>query len=93
MSTIHFILIVFGALLSRGLRPAGGLELPAFRLQCGPTEFACHDGIKCVPVTRICDSAPDCFDGSDEPLDCPRNVPCRAGQFSCALSGKCIPVE
>ena len=64
--------------------------------KCGPEQFACADGSRCIPATAYCDLSPDCADGSDEPPECPeyptrRVGDCREGHFSCRETNKCIP--
>ena len=58
-------------------------------LGCGPEEFSCLDGSKCIPSRWFCDTSVDCLDGSDEPSSCPEPT-CQEGQFSCKLSGKIV---
>ena len=33
---------------------------------CAGNEFACADGLYCVPSRWVCDDESDCYDGSDE---------------------------
>lgn len=42
---------------------------PSLALKYQPLDdsFACLDGLKTVPFTRVNDDFCDCFDGSDEP--------------------------
>lgn len=37
---------------------------------CGTDEFLCKDKLKCVSKDVICDGTLDCFDRSDEELNC-----------------------
>lgn len=39
-------------------------------VQCSEQQFACLDGLKCIPKSHWCDYSPDCLDASDEPQDC-----------------------
>ncbi len=58
---------------------------------CGPDQFPCADGEKCIPLKWFCDHSPDCLDGSDEPDTCPGETECKEGHFQCRKSKKCIP--
>ena len=46
----------------------------------GPENFACSDGLRCIPAHWKCDSSPDCADLSDEPFDC-RKLPLLRSEF------------
>ena len=53
--------------------------------ECNPEiEFSCASG-GCINATWVCDSEPDCSDGSDE-----QNCTCSEDQFTCT-DGSCIP--
>ncbi|ENN72968.1 hypothetical protein D910_09484 [Dendroctonus ponderosae] len=54
---------------------------------CEPHQFQCDSG-ECIPIIWHCNSQRDCKDGSDE--RCPVSR-CPAGQFTCAVSKKCLP--
>ncbi|XP_052547651.1 basement membrane-specific heparan sulfate proteoglycan core protein isoform X13 [Tympanuchus pallidicinctus] len=61
---------------------------------CEPNEFKCRNGHCALKLWR-CDGDNDCGDGSDE-TGCPTKVPgmpCRPDQFSCVVSGACIPAS
>lgn len=58
-------------------------------LNCKSHQFACHDGLACIPDTFQCDSTPDCLDGSDEGEHC-GSTDC-GDKFRCNSSGRCIP--
>ncbi|CAG9793153.1 unnamed protein product [Diatraea saccharalis] len=58
-------------------------------LVCGPSEWACADGSRCVPAAWRCDHRPHCPDASDE-INCTFNSTCGPGQFKCTSSGLCI---
>ncbi|XP_076069558.1 LDL receptor protein 1 isoform X2 [Oratosquilla oratoria] len=62
------------------LRPEG---------RCQEDEFACADGLKCIPKRWRCDYSPDCHDYSDETPDCPP-LTCQAEHFTCEVSGRCL---
>ncbi|XP_063881494.1 prolow-density lipoprotein receptor-related protein 1-like isoform X4 [Scylla paramamosain] len=64
------------------------MNLTTGGVQCTDQQFACHDGLKCIPKSHKCDFSPDCLDASDEPEDCPRRE-CRT--FTCNITGKCLP--
>jgi low-density lipoprotein receptor-related protein 1 (alpha-2-macroglobulin receptor) len=70
-------------------RSKNGTTTVSPALNCGPDQFACADGSKCITGRWYCDSSPDCLDGSDEPASCPAPT-CPPGQFTCARSAKCI---
>lgn len=36
---------------------------------CKVDEFACDRGTRCIPLNKVCDFVPDCFDDTDE-KDC-----------------------
>ncbi|XP_071956512.1 low-density lipoprotein receptor-related protein 6-like [Antedon mediterranea] len=56
-------------------------------LTCAPDNFACKSGdVECVPKTWLCDTDPDCEDGSDE-IGCDL---CADDEFACD-NGVCIP--
>ncbi|XP_031463807.1 basement membrane-specific heparan sulfate proteoglycan core protein isoform X6 [Phasianus colchicus] len=61
---------------------------------CEPNEFKCRNGHCALKLWR-CDGDNDCGDGSDE-TGCPTKMPgmpCRPDQFSCVVSGACIPAS
>ncbi|XP_040544695.1 basement membrane-specific heparan sulfate proteoglycan core protein isoform X11 [Gallus gallus] len=61
---------------------------------CEPNEFKCRNGHCALKLWR-CDGDNDCGDGSDE-TGCPTKVPgmpCGPDQFSCVVSGACIPAS
>ncbi|XP_072210311.1 basement membrane-specific heparan sulfate proteoglycan core protein isoform X3 [Excalfactoria chinensis] len=61
---------------------------------CEPNEFKCRNGHCALKLWR-CDGDNDCGDGSDE-IGCPTKVPgmpCGPDQFSCVVSGACIPAS
>ncbi|OXB60717.1 hypothetical protein ASZ78_006080, partial [Callipepla squamata] len=61
---------------------------------CEPNEFKCRNGHCALKLWR-CDGDNDCGDGSDE-SGCPTKVPgmpCGPDQFSCVVSGACIPAS
>ncbi|XP_077990482.1 uncharacterized protein LOC144444815 [Glandiceps talaboti] len=53
--------------------------------ECYPSEFACSDGLTCVPEIYICDGFPDCPNGEDE-------LTCTAPRFECEF-GRMIPMS
>ncbi|KPU78217.1 uncharacterized protein Dana_GF10200, isoform B [Drosophila ananassae] len=68
-----------GATAGSPSSPSSGLGKPA-NLQMGPNsapagcslaEFSCSNG-RCVPLSKYCNNANDCGDGSDEPRFCTR---------------------
>jgi hypothetical protein len=48
-----------------------------------PPSYACEDGLRVVPYALVCDSKPDCVDGSDE--DFCHYPPCPYGKLVCSL--------
>lgn len=48
--------------------PSEGSDVsdPSTTTSCNADEFACHDGLQCVPQTDFCNGLPQCNDGSDE---------------------------
>ena len=48
----------------------------------GPDQFACADGLRCIPANWRCDSSPDCADTSDEPPDCRKLMSIFQGLFN-----------
>ena len=63
---------------------------PSHSLSCSPQEFACADGLQCVPERWICDDYEDCNDGSDE-SESLCTPPCLPEMFACADGSQCIP--
>ncbi|XP_055343618.1 G-protein coupled receptor GRL101-like [Paramacrobiotus metropolitanus] len=57
------------------------------RPPCRPGEYRCRSG-QCIPSADVCNSRPDCIDGSDE-TSC-REHHCPAGTFQCRATGQCI---
>ncbi|CAG0918395.1 unnamed protein product [Notodromas monacha] len=55
--------------------------------RCSETQFQCKNG-DCVDKRRVCDSVPDCTDGSDE-----ESCKCADDEFRCVSDGKCIPMD
>ena len=52
-------------------------------VQCSSEEFACHDGTRCIPKSKVCNGYIECTDGSDtsaaqckfkDSLDSPYNL-------------------
>ena len=58
-------------------------------LSCQQDQFACADGLKCVPENYRCNGDKDCEDASDE-SDSRCTPPCSADRFACADGLKCI---
>ncbi|XP_003372138.1 putative Low-density lipoprotein receptor domain class A [Trichinella spiralis] len=59
---------------------------------CPSDHFRCHLDGKCIPLTWVCDSHPDCVDGSDELSNMCVKHPCNETEFSCK-NERCIPKE
>ncbi|KAK0044769.1 low-density lipoprotein receptor-like isoform X1 [Biomphalaria pfeifferi] len=57
-------------------------------LSCQANEFACKDNLLCIPNKWLCDIERDCYDGSDEQLNCPTDCS-HANQFQCK-NNECI---
>merc|ERR1719283_181813 len=55
-------------------------------LGCGVDEFVCRDK-GCVKHSQVCDSVPDCEDGSDEMEHCHCYL---RGMFACRSTGVCL---
>ncbi|KAK2087369.1 hypothetical protein P7K49_033276, partial [Saguinus oedipus] len=91
----HVVTRASHASVTHNWRVSGGLHgdsdlgpsFPAVPKTCSQDEFRCHDG-KCISKQFLCDSEPDCLDGSDE-VSCPV-VTCGPASFRCN-SSTCIP--
>ncbi|XP_064459482.1 basement membrane-specific heparan sulfate proteoglycan core protein-like isoform X3 [Ornithodoros turicata] len=63
-------------------------------LQCGPNQFKCDEGKRCVDESRRCDRRHDCIDRTDE-AHCPSppppaSVQCGRDQFLCDGGRRCV---
>ncbi|CAK9297288.1 unnamed protein product [Gordionus sp. m RMFG-2023] len=69
---------------------------------CYEDSVLCHDKLSCVAPEDICNGVLDCYDGSDEKLDCKSlegkfsqliaNEDCQGDEYKCATEG-CIPIS
>ncbi|KFD53736.1 hypothetical protein M513_05441 [Trichuris suis] len=60
---------------------------------CKPSQFACQNTFKCIPLWWRCDKQDDCGDGQDEMYFIPGGCPpfhCMPGEFACNNGTVCI---
>ncbi|KRX90216.1 Prolow-density lipoprotein receptor-related protein 1, partial [Trichinella pseudospiralis] len=86
------------AFAETGVFNIGTDELAPFSIvqgSCGPDQLFCDghiDNGKCIPKKWVCDQEYDCIDQTDEtPEKCPPRA-CSPEQFTCLLTGHCIPL-
>ncbi|XP_003371813.1 putative Low-density lipoprotein receptor domain class A [Trichinella spiralis] len=86
------------AFAETGVFSIGTDELAPFSIvqgSCGPDQLFCDghiDNGKCIPKKWVCDQEYDCIDQTDEtPEKCPPRA-CSPEQFTCLLTGHCIPL-
>ena len=75
-------------------KPSHTHQTPSIRsprsLSCRHDQFACTDGLICIPENYRCDGDDDCVNASDESVSlC--TPPCSDDMFACADGLKCIP--
>nr|XP_054760730.1 uncharacterized protein LOC129267001 [Lytechinus pictus] len=66
--------------------PAGLIPPPVV---CDSSQWACHDGLYCIPLSYRCDGHQDCPSNGEDEHGCP-NSNCREYQFECK-NGACLP--
>ncbi|XP_048772894.2 low-density lipoprotein receptor-related protein 1-like isoform X3 [Ostrea edulis] len=59
-------------------------------INCGTTDFLCHDATKCISISQTCDKFRDCVDGSDELDQVCNQEHCGSQYFTCS-NHQCIP--
>ncbi|XP_063959873.1 uncharacterized protein LOC129266996 isoform X2 [Lytechinus pictus] len=65
--------------------PAGLIPPPVV---CNSNEWACHDGLYCIPLSYRCDGHRDCPSNGEDEHGCSSN--CREYHFECK-NGECLP--
>ncbi|XP_059153773.1 very low-density lipoprotein receptor-like isoform X2 [Physella acuta] len=82
-----FLLLSIAGALCRKTSKKSLLDVHT-RATCLSTQFACRDGLKCIPQKWVCDTTDDCNDGSDERVNCPTDCS-HVNQYRC-VSGDCV---
>ncbi|XP_047486485.1 basement membrane-specific heparan sulfate proteoglycan core protein-like isoform X25 [Penaeus chinensis] len=73
--------------------PGGEDEAGCGSSGCRPTEFACDQNSVCLDIAQVCDTYPDCRDGSDEdPATC-SITGCPSNMFECDQGSTCIELS